>query len=100
MTEQEVREARLAPLHDIYSQASADRNAETAAGCHQDTQVAHHGMQRHDGHEPAGRAGMGGSGRKGSAVPVLRDGSQPSISIDRIAHYYVYLPVLHFTTPF
>jgi hypothetical protein len=39
-----------------------------------DTQMAHHDMQRHDWLEPGGRAGVGGTGRQSTPVPVLMRG--------------------------
>ncbi|KAL5450803.1 ADP-ribosylation factor-like protein 2, variant 3 [Paraphaeosphaeria minitans] len=43
----------------------------TRARRHQDAQMDHHGLQRHDGHEPARRAAVGGAGREEPAVSVL-----------------------------
>jgi hypothetical protein len=45
-----------------------------AARRHSDTQMAHHDMQRHDWFESARRAGMGGTGRQSTTVPVLMKG--------------------------
>lgn len=49
----------------------------TRARCHQDTQMDHYELQRHERAESAGGAAVGGTGRKGTAVSVLiSDGIQ------------------------
>jgi hypothetical protein len=40
----------------------------------QNTQMAHHDVQRDDRHEPARRAGVGGTRRQSTPVPVLISG--------------------------
>jgi hypothetical protein len=78
MTEDEVREVRVTRLRGRRRPVVGPIEVLTGIGLatrrYPHAQMAHYDMQRHDWLESGRRAGVGGTGRQSTTVPVLMTG--------------------------